>query len=58
MTLNDTAASVSAKGVAAGSGGQAADSSAPMLGIGLTGAGLLLVSGVAVRTRQRAAVRA
>ncbi len=57
VTQSYTAASVSVKGVDAGSGGQAADSGAPMLGIALTGAGLLLVGGVAVRARRRVAVR-
>jgi len=58
VTQTYTGASASVKGVAAGSGGQAADNSAPLLGIALTGAGLLLVGGVAVRARRRVSVRA
>ncbi len=58
VTQSYTTASASVTGVAAGSGGQAADSGAPMLGIALTGAGLLLVGGVAVRARRQVAVRA
>ncbi len=58
VTQSYSSAPASVTGVAAGSGGQAADSSAPMLGIALTGAGLLMVGGVAMRARRRVAVRA
>jgi len=58
VTQTYTGGSASVKGVRAGSGGQAADSGAPLLGVALIGAGLVLVGGIAGRARRRATVHA
>jgi len=58
VTQTYTAGSGSVKGVSAGSGGQAADSGSPLLGVASLGGGLVLVGTVAVRARRRVTVRA
>ena len=58
VTQTYTGGSASVSGVRAGSGGQAADGSAPLLELALVGAGLVLVGAAGGRARRRSTVRA